>query len=192
MRAGFSFFPNCGLSARRALRSASLSSGKCSYNLCPERLWSPQSFLGQRVPPVLHRVVVWSSRLSRSHAWLGVPTAEGSVGMVERCWSGLSTSGHQLQQKRLWRRAQPKWQHRVDIQGLLPHAPVPRVDRYASLRSSFAIRVPAPSRLMIWAATSTEVYLMEHCALSRPAFTLWPSGDDKSTMRRHLSGWLYF
>ena len=63
---------------------------------------------------------------------------------------------------------------------------------YASLRSSFASWVPAPSWLMIWAAMSTEVYLMDHCALSRPAFTLCPPppGDDKSTMWCNLSGWL--
>ena len=39
---------------------------------------------------------------------------------------------------------------------------------------------------MRWTASSSEVYLMEARSLSMPSFTLWPAGNDKSTMTRHL------
>ena len=59
---------------------------------------------------------------------------------------------------------------------------------YASLRSSFASKDPSPRPRMSCTASSIDAYLIEHWARSMPSFTLWPSGEDRSTIRRHLLG----
>lgn len=59
---------------------------------------------------------------------------------------------------------------------------------YASLRSTFASRVPRPNFWMMLTASSIDAYLIEHSAGSTPSFTLEPSGEDRSTTRRHLLG----
>ena len=57
---------------------------------------------------------------------------------------------------------------------------------YAFLISSFASSVPLPIAEISAAASSTDVYDSEHKAGSIPSYTLWPCGDERSVMRRHL------
>ena len=61
-----------------------------------------------------------------------------------------------------------------------------RTALYASLRSTFASRVPRPNFLMMLTASSMDAYLIEHSAGSTPSFMLEPSGEDGSMMRRQL------
>ena len=60
--------------------------------------------------------------------------------------------------------------------------------RYALRMSTFASRVPQPSCLTNFTAVSTETYVSEHRDLLIPSFTLWPAGDERSTMRCHCPG----
>ena len=50
------------------------------------------------------------------------------------------------------------------------------------------MRAPLPRLHRIATASSMEVYFIEHWARSRSSLTLTPSGDDRSTINRHLSG----
>ena len=57
---------------------------------------------------------------------------------------------------------------------------------YAFLMSNFASSVPLPIAQISAAASSTDVYDREHRAGSIPSFILWPCGDDRPVMSRHL------
>ena len=53
--------------------------------------------------------------------------------------------------------------------------------------SSLAKGTPRPRRMMESIASYTVMYLSGKSATSMPSLTLWPSGYDRCTMRRHLS-----
>ena len=60
---------------------------------------------------------------------------------------------------------------------------------YAQLKTSFANSVPTPRALTISTAWSMEAYCMEHMTDGIPSLTLWPSGEERSTIRRHFPSW---
>ena len=58
--------------------------------------------------------------------------------------------------------------------------------RYVLLMSTLARRAPRPVLTTALAASSTEMYDSEQSSGGMPSLMLWPSGEERSRMRRHL------